>query len=162
MLKSYMTSDPHYSSVLVAHFADLLKYICKTFFGWDGRKDKNGRELLQWIGTDVIRTQKPDFWVDFIADVLQCFERNWDYVLIPDARFPNEIDRLRDAGFDVIHLRVVRPGFDNGLTPEQLSHPSETALDNVVPDYTIENDGSIEDLRHKAIEWAWSVLYGKA
>ena len=28
--------------VVIVHYADLLKYICRTFFGWDGNKDENG------------------------------------------------------------------------------------------------------------------------
>ena len=24
--------------VLIAHYGDLVKYVCKTFFGWDGMK----------------------------------------------------------------------------------------------------------------------------
>lgn len=142
----------------VAHFADLLKYICATFFGWDGVKDEHGRALLQQVGTDVIRKKNPNFWVDFIADLLQYIGEYWDYVIIPDARFPNEISRLRDAGFDVIHVRVNRPNFDSGLTPEQLAHPSETALDGVTPDYTIENNGTIDELNDKVVKWAKEVL----
>lgn len=26
--------------VLIAHYGDLVKYVCKTFFGWDGKKDE--------------------------------------------------------------------------------------------------------------------------
>ena len=47
--------------VLIAHYADLLKFICKNFFGWNGEKDDNGRALLQRVGTDVIRKQNPDY-----------------------------------------------------------------------------------------------------
>ena len=52
------------NKVLVTHFADLLKYICKTFFDWDGKKNKEGRSILQYVGTDIIRKQNPDYWVD--------------------------------------------------------------------------------------------------
>lgn len=133
--------------VLVAHYADLLKYICRTFFGWDGNKDERGRHILQYVGTDVIRQKMPDYWVDFIISVLDLFGDNWDYVLIPDSRFPNEIDKLKSCGFDVEHLRVVRPNFISPLTAEQKRHPSETALDDVEPDRYIINNGTLEDLR---------------
>ena len=135
--------------VLVAHFADLLKYICKTFFGWDGKKDEHGRQFIQYVGTDVIKKAEPDFWVSFISSILKYFENNWDWVIIPDARFPNEIDKLIKDGFDVTHLRVVRGNFDSPLTPEQQRHPSEAALDDVTPDYYINNDGSLGELAVK-------------
>ncbi len=138
--------------VLIAHYADLLKYICKQFFHWNGEKDDAGRTLLQQVGTDVIRAQEPDYWVSFIAHILYLFRDTWGFVLIPDCRFPNEIEYLREKGFDVTHVRVVRDGFDNGLTDEQRAHPSETALDGTTPDVTIHNDGSIIDLAKEVLK----------
>ena len=132
--------------VLITHNADLLKYICSSYFGWNGEKDECGRTLLQYVGTDVVRVKRPTFWVDFIADILDLFNDVWDYVIIPDCRFPNEIDSLRQRGLDVTHVKVTRDGFDNGLTDEQKAHISETALDGVAPDYTIDNSGSLVDL----------------
>lgn len=134
--------------VLIAHYGDLVKYICKTFFGWDGLKDHRGRTLLQYVGTDMVRTQKPDYWVNFIIDMLELFGNNWDYVLIPDTRFPNEVERISER-FDSTHLRVVRNNFTSPLTPEQQMHPSETALDNFTPDVLIHNDGGIHELKER-------------
>lgn len=136
-------------SVLIAHYGDLLKYVCKTFFNWNGEKDDYGRSLLQKVGTDIIRTQRPNYWVDFIKDMLTMFHSEWDFVLIPDSRFPNEIDSLKQAGLDVIHIRIRRENFESPLTAEQQSHPSETALDNVIPDFLIVNDGTLDDLYNK-------------
>lgn len=132
--------------VLITHYADLVKFICRNFFGWDGNKDENGRHLLQFVGTDVVRKQNPDYWVDFIADMLTFFGDKWDYVLIPDTRFPNEIEKLRKDGFSVEHVHVSRPNFDNHLTEEQKNHPSETALDETFPDALIVNSGDRFDL----------------
>ena len=141
------TLEAQNKSVLVAHYGDLLKYICRSFFGWNGEKDEYGRTLLQRVGTDVIRKQQEDYWVRFISDILKFFPDEWDYVLIPDSRFPNEIDYLKDAGLDVIHIRVRRDGFNSPLTEEQQNHPSETALDFVEPDYILLNDGTLRDLK---------------
>ena len=145
LMKEMLQADGY--KVLIVHYGDLLKYICKSFFDWNGEKDVYGRSLLQRIGTDVIRHQMPDYWVSFIADILGFFNDEWDYVLIPDSRFPNEVDYLKERGFDVIHMRVIRQNFISVLTLDQQMHPSETALDNIVPDYYINNYGSITDLR---------------
>lgn len=134
------------NKVLITHYADLLKYICKTFFGWDGEKNEKGRTLLQYVGTDVVRKNEPNFWVDFVADILCYFNDYWDFVIIPDTRFPNEFNRLKERGLDAVHLRVVRPDFVSPLTAEQQVHPSETALDNSTPDYYIDNSGTLDDL----------------
>lgn len=133
--------------VLVTHYADLVKYVCKTFFAWDGLKDARGRTLLQYVGTDVVRSEEPEFWVNFIIKMLKFFGKHWDWVIIPDTRFPNEIQALRDNGFDVVHMRIERPGHDSGLTEEQKKHPSETALDDSIPDILIHNIGDLCDLR---------------
>ena len=141
-------------NVLITHYGDLVKYICKKFFDWDGVKDKKGRSILQRIGTDEIRKKNPHYWVDFICGVLKMFPDEWDYVLVPDCRFPDEYGVCKENGFDTTLLRVVRPNFDNGLTYEQKNHISETALDYATYDYTIYNDGSLFDLQKKVIEIA--------
>jgi len=138
--------------VLITHYADLLKYICRTLLGWDGVKDQRGRELLQVVGTDVVRKQDPDFWVRFMSDVLTLFHGQWDTVLIPDTRFPNEIEYLRQHGFDVIHLRIIRDGNTRNLTESQMHHASETALDVVAADYIILNDKGLQELKEHAIQ----------
>lgn len=131
---------------VIVHYADLLKYICRQMFDWNGEKDEKGRSILQYVGTDVIRAKNENYWVDFICDMMDYFGENWDYVIIPDTRFPNEINRLRERGYEVVHVRVRRKDFDNGLTDAQKNHPSETALDCVKADYYIENNGDKSNL----------------
>lgn len=140
--------------VLITHFADLLKHICKTFFSWNGLKNEEGRTLLQTVGTDTIRHKCPDYWVDFLMGVFRLFPDEWDYVIIPDTRFPNENDKPKNE-FDVITVRVERPNFDNGLTEEQKNHESEIALDDYMFDYRIINNGdeTINGEINKFIEW---------
>ena len=126
----------------------MLKYICKTFFNWNGEKDTYGRTLLQQVGTDIVGAQQPDFWVDFIISILQFFKDSWDVVIIPDCRYVNEIEKMK-SNFDTTVIRIIRPDFDNGLSPTQKLHISETALDNFNFDYVVHNTGSIADLEAK-------------
>jgi len=124
-------------SVLIIHHADYLKYICKTYFGWDGVKDEKGRALLQYVGTDLVRAKYPNYWVDATMRTILILEHIYKYFLIPDCRFPNEILLPKVAEFDVASVLVVRPGHTNNLTDEQRLHASETALDNFDFDYRI-------------------------
>lgn len=144
---------------IVLHYADLLKYICKQYFGWDGVKDVDGRSLLQYVGTDVVRKRDENFWVDYIGRFLQVFDDEWDYAIIPDCRFPNECDHLRDMGFNVSHVRVVRTGFQTALTTSQQNHSSETAMDHVQPDYTIYNSSSLEHLKKASCELIEEIIH---
>ena len=140
------------NKVLITHFADLLKYICKTFFNWNGDKDEAGRTLLQYVGTDVIGAKYPGYWANFIANFLNMFKDEWDYVLIPDCRYPIEIATMIN-NFNTYLLRVERPNFDNGLTEKQKNHPSEIALDNYDFDKIILNNGTLVDLENKVKEF---------
>lgn len=157
ILRSQLKADGN--RVLITHYADLLKFICRNYFGWDGKKDDAGRQMLQYVGTDVIRKQNPTLWVDFVSMILKYFYENWDYVIIPDCRFPNEVTTMADSGFETIHIRVVRENFENPLTKEQQMHPSETALDDMIPDYYINNSGSLQDLTNTIIKWIKENLY---
>ena len=119
--------------VLIIHYADNLKLFAKNYFGWSGQKDQKGRELLQWLGTDMV------------VALLKGIKTLYDYVIIPDVRFPNEIDKMCD-NFDCVTAPVIRPNFDNGLTDEQKNHPSEVALKDYPMEYELINDGDLEKL----------------
>lgn len=134
----------HGYSVLITHYGDVLKYICKEFFGWDGEKDEDGRRLLQTVGTNKVRYRNPDFFVNFLRDVLLAVD-DWDFILIPDARFPNEVRVMQDA-FRATHVRVERRNFVSPLTEEQQKHPSEIALDDYPVEWYIDNCGTLDDL----------------
>lgn len=134
---------------IVFHYADFLKFICKQYFNWNGLKDEAGRTLLQHVGTEMFRTNCATCWIDMARAFVSGLGDSVDYVLIPDARFPNEISCWNDKRCVCIHTN--RPNFDNGLTEEQKNHSSETALNHWLFDYEIVNDGSLSDYEQKVI-----------
>lgn len=112
------------------------------------------RELLQFIGTDLLRNQlHPQVWVNTtIAE----YDKHLDYLqntkdsvvsalpnwVITDCRFPNECEAIKKR--DGILIRVNRPSIESND-----NHPSEVALDDYKNfDYIIKNN-SIEDLIQK-------------
>lgn len=119
-------------------YGNLVKHICEQYYNWDGRKDEFGRTLLQYIGTDKIRSKEPNYWVDFIINLVKVIGEDYDYVMISDCRFPNEILRWMEEGYVIIPVHVTRTNFDNGLTEEQKNHSSETALNDYEFDYYLE------------------------
>lgn len=141
-------------TVLIAHYADLLKYVCAMFFDWDMKKDEAGRSLLQYVGTDKVRKNQPDFWVSFLSDLLWIFRDEWDYVLLPDCRFPNELERLQLRGFDADLLRITCIDRKSRLTRSQQEHISETALDKMEADWEIDNSGTLVDLNAATRDFA--------
>ena len=153
ILKEFLEAKQ--KKVLLVHYADLLKYICRYFCGWDGRKDEAGRTMLQKIGTDIVRKYDPEYWVKFVHSALNIswHFNKYDFLIIADCRFPNEIDWWLDNGFKVDLLKIVRPE-TNDLTEEQKSHSSETALDNYSRmSQKIINNNSLENLLKQIDEY---------
>lgn len=140
--------------VLIAHYGDLVKYVAAQFFEWDGEKNEKGRALLQMIGTDIVRKQQHDYWLNFIMDILYFFPV-WDYVIIPDARFENEIIGPAEY-YDVTSVEIQR-NFKSTLTKEAQAHISENALDGFPFDFIVHND-SLEQLKESAEVVCSSIL----
>ena len=44
--------------VLIIHYADYVKYVCRQYFNWDGNKDEKGRTILQQVGTNLARARR--------------------------------------------------------------------------------------------------------
>lgn len=147
MKEHYNKINPSYR-VKITHLGDSLKYACKEFGHWDGKKDERGRSILQHYGTEVVRKDDATYWAKWLKNMLKWFENEWDVVIVPDVRFKNEIDTLQNS--DTLLIRIIRPNFDNGLTLAQQQHISETELDTY-PDWDIivNNNKTITDLSHK-------------
>ena len=145
--------------VITIHYGDAVKWVLRDYFNWDGQKDEHGRHMLQYIGTDVIRKNFPNFWTGIVAGLLSAFdnEKLFDVALVPDARFDNEVDITMETLPDSICIRVRRedenevPWINPALTEEQRQHPSETSLDDYPFDYIVHNCEGLELLRESAI-----------
>lgn len=114
------------------------------------------RELLQKLGTDAIRSGlHQNAWVnalmaDYRAEAFSGYvgdtrmdvpASSW---VITDCRFPNEANAVVSRGGVIV--RITRPGFG----PVN-NHPSETALDGWPFDFTLTNDGSLENFEAKIV-----------
>ena len=122
------------------------------FTGEPYRKGMTVRELLQKLGTEAVRNNlHEDAWVnalfsryytedrvtriDGIGSIVTPASR-W---IITDVRFPNELNAIKQRGGIVV--RITRPGYK----PVN-SHPSETALDDYLFEYYINNNGDLNYL----------------
>lgn len=99
-----------------------------------------GRQLLQRIGTEVIRdTLDGDFWVKALGRRLA---HGGGYV-VDDARFANEVAYLRGASFMIVRLT------GRGFAPD--GHVSED-LGNIVCDLEMDNSTrSPNDIAHELV-----------
>ena len=142
---------------IIVHFADVLKFICKSYYNWNGEKDTFGRTLLQYVGQST-RDNDEHFWTDFIARLIKAnLSKNYEYIIIPDWRYIEEYERLLKyfPYEDIITINITRFNSDysvyvpNEMTLEQRQHKSEIDLDSYVCQYYISNI-TLEKLRESA------------
>lgn len=114
------------------------------------------REVLQFVGTDIIRELNPQYHVEVLIHTLN--SNPTTSFVATDSRFPNERKVLKDE-FNATLVRVKRPLF----TPEHLINPEVRAPIGVTRhssenslgpdseyDAIILNDGTIPELHEKA------------
>lgn len=131
-----------------------LKMYIKDYFGWDGSEETKPRDLLQKLGTDIIREKlkKERFFVDRTIEDIDILSHFFDVMIISDIRFPLEITGIKEAYDDVVSINVKRINFETELTGKQQNHKTETALKDFKDyDYNIIND-TLEKLEKDVID----------
>lgn len=134
----YITSLCGHLQTKIYNFADPLKQdICINILGLSHEQcygsdlDKNtlthiqwgghyltAREVMQVVGTDILRTMYNNVWVN--ATINKIMREHLDWAIIADCRFPNEVESIKSAGGLVIKLN---------RNPYNSDHASEIALD---------------------------------
>lgn len=118
----------------------------KSVDAYVGEVKMTVRDFLQRLATDAVRKGlHPNTWVNaLMSDYSKQYNPatkshdlpDW---VITDTRFGNEVEAIRKKKGFII--RVSRKGY----RPVN-KHESETAIDNFVFDYRIENDGDMNEL----------------
>lgn len=110
----------------------------------------SARVLLQYWGTELRRSQDPDYWV---KQLIRSCEFPGDFV-ITDGRFVNELDACKNIG--ALTVRIFRPETrPTGI----VGHPSESGLDHeILWDKVICNSGSLKEYRAAVEEYLREVV----
>jgi hypothetical protein len=111
----------------------------------------SAREFMQKFGTDICRNQFPkifpnmnlgksgSIWVKLMENYI---ENHPDTLICcSDIRFPDELELISSYQNSII-IQIHRDNESN----EYHNHVSETSLPDIVPDYQIINNSSLEDL----------------
>lgn len=125
--------------------------------------DFSPRLALQLLGTEAGRNVfHEDIWIYALENRI----RNYKNVVVTDTRFPNEIEFIRSKGGVIVEVkRGERPEWYETALKENTDlkylgkmnekypdiHVSEWAWIGKHVDYTIENDGTFDDLKLKVV-----------
>lgn len=140
---------------------------CPKVFHLVEQKHLTYRELLQILGTDLLRNQlHENVWVNALMNKYKPFIEGYPTLIkskgeplvegviygmgkainpnliITDCRFTNEAKAIKDRGGIMIRVNREDITGQHKLNP----HNSETALDDYNFDYVIDNFGTIEEL----------------
>ena len=118
--------------VIVTQLSKYIKYYAREMTGWNLTEEDKPRELLQQLGTNVIREElgKDDLFIKRMIDDIDVYSCFYDAIIISDVRFKREINDIKAAHPEAISIHMFRPNFDNGLTEEQKRHRTEIDLDD--------------------------------
>lgn len=138
-------------------FAEPVKKICQIMFlltkeqlddpklkeTIDGRWGLTPRQMMQKVGTDMVRqVWDEDFWVKNMDMRLRGVEGD---VIISDVRFPNEAQYVRNCGG--VLVRIVSVAEERGDT-----HTSETSQISIQEDVCVMNQKNGLEMYYQTIE----------
>jgi dephospho-CoA kinase len=142
-------------------FGDALKRNAHAVFPWisDGTKP---RALYQQYG-QLMREIDPDVWIKHAEmavkgkiDFRVSMGAEAIGIVITDLRQPNEYEWARANGFTIIRVtapdevrigRAIKAG--DTFCDNDLEHSTELAIDGFAVDYTVVNDGTVDELKEK-------------
>lgn len=129
-----------------------LKNLAKDYFGYTGTHNNEDREILQKLGTDIIREQlnKSMFHVERACETIEIIQDYYDYIFCPDLRFDNEIYGLKARFLDkvkIIKVERIDENKDDNLTESQHQHRSENGINLFNEyDYIIRSQSGLNNL----------------
>ncbi len=158
-------------------FASKLKEVTHDLYAWAGLqgeayynnpKHEHERDVKLpalgltpvevWVqfGTPAVREQVYDgTWIDYLLKT----DHKLDVMIIPDVRFPNEIQAIRDVGGYL--TKIVRDGYGPKMTVADLALLYYTKWDNVIGDRPNNLVDGIKNLQHWAAKYAACIVKGE-
>lgn len=134
----------------IVDFSDAMKEAIKIIFPEEFKEEVKNRELLIKFGQHM-RKLDEDVWTNIVKNkILNNKDKN---IIVTGVRQQNEYDMLKKLGFKFIkveaseHSRAYRSILNKDVfNSENLTHSTETILDNFEYDFLIENNYGFKEL----------------
>ena len=140
--------------VILSPYTKYLKRYIAEVTGEDFDDENKPRDLLQKISSELIKKKlsNPNFFIHRQQEDLSFYLYFMDVVIIPDVRFPEEIDAIKEKFSNVFSIGVKRKDYISTLTKEQQEDITEIALDDY-HNYDIELENtSLEKLQSYVLD----------
>lgn len=128
--------DPRIS---FAHPIRQTMYEFQDKLGLPRHKD---RKLMQLLG-DWGRSVDSDIFIKYVLR----FASTNENVIVTDVRYMNEAEKLRENGFTLVKILGNPQSVDR--SESEFNHSSEREVKHIICDYTIENNGTLDELYAK-------------
>ena len=143
--------------VIISPYTKYLKEYIENITDKKITEDNKPRDLLQKLSKDLIK-EKLGYYNLFInrqIEDINIYSYFKDYIIIPDFRFKEEIEIMKEKFDNVVSIKIERIDFKTDLTLEQQQDITEVSLDNYNNfDYIIENtkDTDLNEVAKRIIE----------
>ena len=140
-LKKFYEDDG--KKVIYSRAGKYIKFYAMEMTDWDGSEETKPRELLQTLGTDVIREKlgKAEMFIERQLDDIEIYSYFYDAIIVPNIRLPREIESVKEKFDNVVTIKINRINFETNLTGSEQKHRTETAMNSYTDfDYVVTND----------------------
>lgn len=93
--------------------------------------EMTGREMLQRVGTEAIRSRKPDFWAEQFYNRTKKLLLEGKNVINRDGRFPNELEIMVGLG-DIADIELYYCNYHSTRYDSTNSHASEALAQKAI------------------------------
>ena len=140
--------------VVVSPYTKYLKRYIEEITGVSMDDENKPRDLLQQLSSKLIKGElnNSEFFLRRQIEDIRFYSYFMDVIIVPDVRFPEEIEEIRKNFSNVVAIGVERKDYISILTKEQQEDVTEISLDDYQEyDYKIENINEL-DLKQKTVE----------
>ena len=137
-----------YVKVMNVSSVDKVKEAANVLTGWNGEKDEKSRKLLSDLKQLGIEYNDAPF--QYLSKKVQEFQVSDAEIMFIHIREHTEIEKCKQA----FHAKTLL--ITNKNVAVILSNHSDSDINNYNYDYTIQNDGTLEELEQKAEEFVKS------
>jgi hypothetical protein len=100
-------------------------------------KFKRPRDILQFVGTEIVRTVDENYWITVLEKQIASSKQN---VIVTDCRFPNERALIKKLGGTIIRIKRDDNPIEAGVHATESSFGEDKSYDIV-----LNNNSTLED-----------------